>query len=49
LVDRRQFVPQSLVEEVDDSRIAFHDRAPAMGRRGRRRRTMCGLAFNYNN
>jgi hypothetical protein len=24
-------VPQSLIEEVDDSRVAFHDRAPAMG------------------
>jgi hypothetical protein len=31
LVDRRQFVAQSLVEEVDDSRVAFHGRAPAMG------------------
>src|SRR5580704_10152241 len=31
LVDCRQFVPQRLIEEVEDSRIAFHDRAPAMG------------------
>jgi hypothetical protein len=31
LVDRRQFVPQRLIEEVEDSRVAFHDRAPAIG------------------
>ena len=30
LVDGRQFVPQALVEKIDDARIAFHDRAPAI-------------------
>jgi hypothetical protein len=30
LIDRGQFVPECLVEVVDDSWLASHDRAPAM-------------------
>jgi hypothetical protein len=30
LVDRRQFVPQPLVQIIKDSRLTFHDHAPAI-------------------
>jgi hypothetical protein len=30
LVDRGQFVPERFVEVIDDTRLASHDRSPAM-------------------